>query len=186
MDLRTMNVIFYIQTPPDKDNYFKVFELDEHFDIDQKQLTRKYRQMQSQLHPDKFTNKSEKEKDISEEFSSLVNKAYNTLQMPLKRAIHLLHVKGETIEEGQRIDDPEFLMGIMELNEEVENADTDEKLKNLKYKNDNELLKIAKEIKTCFDENQITKAKETIIKMKYYNSVSLHINNLMREKGIVE
>lgn len=63
--------------------------------------------------------RSETEKDISAEYSSLVNKAYNTLQTPLMRAIHLLHLKGEAIEEEQRVDDPEFLMSIMELNEEV-------------------------------------------------------------------
>ncbi|XP_008191980.2 iron-sulfur cluster co-chaperone protein HscB [Tribolium castaneum] len=109
----------YIQSPPEKDNYFKIFELEEKFSIDPKQLTSKYRQMQGLLHPDKFSNKSDTEKDISAEFSSLVNKAYNTLQTPLKRAIHLLHLKGAVIDEDQRVEDPEFLMEIMELNEEV-------------------------------------------------------------------
>ncbi|XP_044260632.1 iron-sulfur cluster co-chaperone protein HscB [Tribolium madens] len=176
----------FIQSPPEKDNYFKVFELEEKFAIDQKLLTSKYRQMQSVLHPDKFSNKSDTEKDISAEFSSLVNKAYNTLQTPLKRAIHLLHLKGGVIEEDQRVEDPEFLMEIMKLNEEVENADSDDKLKKLKLKNDSELAKIADEINKCFETNEINKAKENIIKMKYFNSVSLHINNLIREKGITE
>lgn len=47
----------FIQSPPEKDNYFKIFEMEEKFDINQKQLTLKYRQMQSLLHPDKFSNK---------------------------------------------------------------------------------------------------------------------------------
>ncbi|RZC32312.1 DnaJ domain containing protein, partial [Asbolus verrucosus] len=46
----------FIQSPQDTNNYFKIFELDEEFGIDPKQLTQKYRKLQSQLHPDKFTN----------------------------------------------------------------------------------------------------------------------------------
>lgn len=63
--------------------------------------------------------RSNQEKNISEEYSSLVNKAYDIIQTPLKRAIHLLSLKGEEVREGHEIDDPEFLMEIMELNEEV-------------------------------------------------------------------
>lgn len=47
----------HIQNPQDKNNYFKVFEMEEQFDVDQKVLREKYRKMQSMLHPDKFTTK---------------------------------------------------------------------------------------------------------------------------------
>lgn len=62
---------------------------------------------------------TEEEKLISENYSSLVNKAYQVLQSPLKRAIHLLAIRGEKIQEDQKLENPEFLMEIMELNEEV-------------------------------------------------------------------
>lgn len=48
-----------------------------------------------------------------------MNKAYSVLQSPLKRAIHLLAIHGEQIQEDQKLENPEFLMEIMELNEEV-------------------------------------------------------------------
>lgn len=63
--------------------------------------------------------RSDEEKSISENYSSLVNKAYSVLQSPLKRAMYLLSMKGENIQEDQKIENPEFLMEIMEINEEV-------------------------------------------------------------------
>lgn len=126
-----------IQNPGDTNNYFKILQQNEIFDIDFKILRDKYRHMQSILHPDKFSNRwgtisstntvsifwnyrSTEEKNISEDFSSLVNKAYDTLQSPLKRALHLLCLKGEKINEDEKINDSEFLMEIMEINEEVQ------------------------------------------------------------------
>lgn len=47
----------YIQTPSERNNFFKMFGIDEKFDIDLKDLTKNFRKLQSQLHPDKFTNK---------------------------------------------------------------------------------------------------------------------------------
>lgn len=49
----------------------------------------------------------------------MVNEAYNNLQTPLKRAVHLLKLKGESIEENQTVEEPEFLIQMMSLNEEV-------------------------------------------------------------------
>lgn len=46
-----------IQQPPSDKNYFKVFNIQEDFDIDQKWLTTRYRELQAILHPDKFSNK---------------------------------------------------------------------------------------------------------------------------------
>ncbi|XP_044762729.1 iron-sulfur cluster co-chaperone protein HscB [Coccinella septempunctata] len=175
-----------IQSPDDEHNYFKLLQHNEDFDIDLDILRDKYRHMQSLLHPDKFSNRSVEEKNISADFSSLVNNAYNVLQSPLKRAVHLLCLKGEKISEDERIDDPEFLMEIMELNEEVENASDAEKLKELNSSNKKTTEKLELEISKYFKEKNLSKVKHCIIKLRYYNSISAHINNLMRERGIVE
>ncbi|KAK9720210.1 HSCB C-terminal oligomerization domain [Popillia japonica] len=142
--------------------------------------------MQSLLHPDKFSNKSDTEKEISAEYSSLVNKAYNTLQTPIKRALHLLSLNNETISEDNKSDNPEFLMEMMELNEEIDAADTPDKLKSLQQTNAKMLNKCSDEISHHFKDNNIAKAKEAIIRMKYYTTIMRRINDLMREKGIVD
>lgn len=175
-----------IQNPYDTNNYFKVFNLDEKFDIDTKELRDKYRKMQSYLHPDKFSNSSDEEKEISVNYSSLVNKAYSSLQVPLKRAEHLLELKGDKLGEEQTVDDPEFLMEMMELNEELENTNDVEKLRQLDSKNRSELEKIARSIDKCFKQNDLKQAKYFVVKMKYYSSLGNRINALLREMGVVD
>lgn len=82
-------------------------------------LTTKFRNFQSQIHPDKFSGKSDEEQNLSSEWSSLINKAYKTLQSPLERGEYLLRLHGVTLPEDNTISDPEFLMEMMEKNEEV-------------------------------------------------------------------
>jgi molecular chaperone HscB len=84
-----------------------------------KELTRRFRNIQNEIHPDKFCNKSIKEQELSADWSSLVNKAYKILQMPLSRGEYLLKLHGITLPEDNTINDPEFLMEMMERNEEV-------------------------------------------------------------------
>lgn len=175
-----------IQAPHDSKNYFKVFNLDEKFDIDTKELRDKYRKMQSYLHPDKFSNSSDEEKEISVNYSSLVNKAYSSLQVPLKRAEHLLELKGDKLGEEQTVDDPEFLMEMMELNEELENTKDVDKLRQLDSKNRTELENIARSIDECFKQNDLKQAKYFVVKMKYYSSLGNRINALLREMGVVD
>ncbi|GLV36783.1 Heat shock protein cognate 20 [Carabus blaptoides fortunei] len=142
--------------------------------------------MQSLLHPDKYSNKSDEEKQISEEYSSIVNKAYNILQSPINRGLHLLSLKGETINESDKNDDKEFLLEIMELNEEVEEANTPEELLNLNKKNRQVLVEITQELSKAFKTDNIFEAKKVLIRMKYYTSIATQINSILREKGIVE
>jgi molecular chaperone HscB len=75
--------------------------------------------LQSQIHPDKFSGKSDEEQLLSSEWSSLINKAYKILQTPLERGEYLLMLHGVTLPEDNSITDAEFLMEMMEKSEEV-------------------------------------------------------------------
>ena len=89
------------------------------FSLNQAELTKKFRQLQTVVHPDKFSNKSETEQNLSAEWSSLINKAYTTLSTPIRRGEYLLKLKDVEIPEGNTAVDKEFLMEMMERNEEV-------------------------------------------------------------------
>lgn len=84
-----------------------------------KDLSRRFRNIQSEIHPDKFSTKTKKEQHLSSEWSSLVNKAYKTLQAPLARGEYLLKLHGTNLPEDNTIQDPEFLTEMMERNEKV-------------------------------------------------------------------
>lgn len=176
-----------IQRPIETDNYFRLFNTEEQFQINQKYLKDKFRQLQSLLHPDKFSYKTEEEKLISKDYSSLLNRAYNTLLTPMARAEYLLKLKGQKVEESETVNNPKFLMEIMELNEKVEEAGTDvDKLKILDKENKEVLEQLSNEITQHFKTDDIEKAKEKITKMKYFNSVCDRINETLRELGVAD
>lgn len=101
------------------EDYFDLFGVQKDARINMKELTKRFRNVQSQIHPDKFSRKSEEEQNLSSEWSSLVNKAYRTLQDPLARGEYLLSLRGIKLSENITMDNPEFLMEMMEKNEAV-------------------------------------------------------------------
>jgi molecular chaperone HscB len=96
-----------------------LLRIDRHHQIDANELAKNFRDVQNQIHPDKFSGKSKEEQKLSAEWSSLINKAYTIIQNPLKRGMYLLKSEGMTIPEENTITDTEFLMEMLERNEEV-------------------------------------------------------------------
>jgi Fe-S protein assembly co-chaperone HscB len=101
------------------EDYFDLFGIQKEPRINIKELTKRFRNVQSQIHPDKFSTKTQEEQTLSSEWSSLVNKAYKTLQSPWKRGEYLLSLRGIILSEDSKTDDGEFLMEMMEKNEAV-------------------------------------------------------------------
>lgn len=159
-----------IQPPSREINYFELMDIETNFEVDAKQLHNKFRRLQSFLHPDKFTLKSKQEKEFSEEQSSLVNKAFNTLQKPLSRGLYMLKLHGFSIE-GENHMDSEFLMDMMELNESVEDANTLKALKTIVQANAIIMSDIFQQLSAAFEERQFESAKMLLKKAKYYASV---------------
>ena len=60
----------------DSCNYFTLFGMDEKFDLDDVNLEASFKNLQRQLHPDKFAMKSIEERERSSYNSSIVNQAY--------------------------------------------------------------------------------------------------------------
>ncbi len=75
-------------------NHFELFEMPVAFDLDSARLETAYRQLQAQVHPDKFAHLSDAEKRASMQWSTRVNEAYQTLKTPLNRAVYLLQLNG--------------------------------------------------------------------------------------------
>ncbi|PKI83020.1 molecular chaperone [Malassezia vespertilionis] len=95
--------------------------------IDLAQLKGQWRKKQAQLHPDRLVSRPAAEQHLGAEQSALVNKAYETLRSPLLRATYLLQREGiDAVEEASSLEDPAFLMDVMELQEALEEADNQE------------------------------------------------------------
>ncbi|KAG7201742.1 hypothetical protein KM043_004464 [Ampulex compressa] len=176
-----------LQEPPENLNYFDIIGINKSYDVTIKEIHDKYRELQKLLHPDKFSTKTEREKEISASLSSLVNKAYSTLMHPLKRGFYLLELNNISVPEGTTNLNPEFLMEIMERNEEVENAKDDkDKIVRLLHENKEMLDTLTKDVTDAFKKEDIESAKAALIKMKYYDSIERRLKILKQDLGIVE
>jgi molecular chaperone HscB len=98
-------------------NHFALFGLEPGFDIDLQALAARYRELQRQVHPDRFASGSEQERLLSVQQATQVNEAYQTLKSPLSRARYLLALRGITLNEHDTTMEPLFLMEQIELRE---------------------------------------------------------------------
>jgi len=100
---------------------FDVLALKPAFELDTNELEQRYRDLQKQLHPDKFAQASASEKRTSLTRAVDVNQAYRALRDDLKRAeILLARLEGELA--GSPTTDPSLLMEVMELREALAEA----------------------------------------------------------------
>ncbi|CAH8440787.1 unnamed protein product [Schistosoma rodhaini] len=90
--------------------------------IDVIELGDRMRQTQKLLHPDKFSAKTQYEKELASDASAYVNKAYSCLQRPVERYEYLLHLHGVSTDDVdfRKSDDTEFLSEVMNIREKVE------------------------------------------------------------------
>lgn len=75
-------------------NFFELFGLPQRFAIEPAVLERSYREIQSQIHPDRFAGAGDAERRASMQWTTRVNEAYQTLKSPIRRAAYLLALHG--------------------------------------------------------------------------------------------
>lgn len=102
-------------------NHFEIFALPVSFRVDAEVLSRHYRELQRNVHPDRFANASDQERRLSVQRAAQINEGYRILKDPLARAPYLLELRGVNVaDENNTAMDPEFLMEQMELREALE------------------------------------------------------------------
>ncbi|WOX06414.1 Fe-S protein assembly co-chaperone HscB [Microbulbifer pacificus] len=101
-------------------NHFEIFGLPVAYEVDRQLLTRRYRELQQEFHPDRFAAKSDREQMLSMQYAAQINEANNTLKDPVARAQYLLQLAGVEIHPEQTTADGEFLMQQMILRERLE------------------------------------------------------------------
>jgi molecular chaperone HscB len=105
------------------ENHFQIFGVPARFEVDLSALEARYRELQREVHPDRFAGASQAEQRVSMQLSTRVNEAYQTLKSPLRRAAYLLHLQGVDPEfETNTAMPAEFLAEQMERREELEAA----------------------------------------------------------------
>ena len=110
--------------PDFKQDYFQLFDLPVQFALDVGRLGERFRQLQRELHPDRFASASAHEQRVAVQYSAFVNQAYATLSHALPRALYLLQLEGMSQEDisAQQVDGG-FLIEQMELREKLESIE---------------------------------------------------------------
>jgi molecular chaperone HscB len=104
-------------------NHFELFNLPARFEIDAAALDAAYRDVQGQVHPDRFINGSGAEQRVAMQWATRANEAYQTLKNPQKRARYLVELNGVDLQTESNTAMPmDFLMQQMEWREELGDA----------------------------------------------------------------
>jgi len=159
-------------------NHFELFSLPVSFDVDSTSLSARYQDLQRSIHPDNFTNATDREKRLSMQQASVINEAYQSLKDPLKRAQYLLSLSGIDVKsDSNTVMDTAFLMQQMELREALdETMDASDPLAAVEsfsadvVKRINDLIS---QLQACFSDN-------TAASMEQANGLTLQLQFLYR------
>ena len=75
-------------------NHFALFGLEPAFAIDVEALDRAYRDLQTEIHPDRFAHAGEADQRLAVQWATKANEAYQALKPPFARACYLLSLRG--------------------------------------------------------------------------------------------
>ena len=104
-------------------NYFELYEIPVSFRPDQEQVKKQYYALSRKYHPDFFGGTDTAQQQEALEKSAAVNQAYKVFQSEEATIKYILQLHG-LIEEEEKFQLPsDFLMEVMELNEQVMELD---------------------------------------------------------------
>lgn len=104
-------------------NDFELFGVDRQFAQDRAALDDRWKELQREAHPDKFSAQGEAAQRVAMQWSVRINEAYQRLKDPLKRAAYLCELAGAPINAHSNTAMPSaFLMQQMEWREELDDA----------------------------------------------------------------
>ena len=168
-------------------NYFELFEIPVQLKVDKASLPRKFFELSRKYHPDFFVNGSEQEKTKALEISALLNIAFKTFQNPDETIKYVLQLKGLLEEEEKYVLPPDFLMEVLEINEELmELGENKTLLPDLEIRIaelQTEIYESVKEIVEHYQEGvtsekELLQVKEYYYKKKYLDRIRKQLNGM--------
>jgi molecular chaperone HscB len=165
-------------------NHFELFGIPVQFSVDTAELDRRYRELQREVHPDRFATAPEAERRVSMQLATRVNEAYQTLKSPLRRAVYILQLRGVDPKfETNTAMPPEFLMKQMSWRERIEaGSEEPEALLRLQAGLRDESRKIYGKLHDQLDEGRDDEAaSQTARMLMFYEKLDDEIDDKLAE-----
>jgi molecular chaperone HscB len=108
---------------PQFPEYFALFGIPARFAIDSGQLTRAYREVLTQVHPDRYAGAGPAERRAAMQMASHANEAYDVLRSDCDRAAYLCRQQGMVVDGAGAVPlAPDFLERQMQWHEQLDAA----------------------------------------------------------------
>jgi len=158
-------------------DHFMRLKMPNDFDLGLKKLEVAYFSLQTKLHPDRFSNKSEKEKLFSMQQSMCANEAYETLKSPLTRAEYILKLEGISVNSDGSAIKPsqELLVESLEIRERLSDATSQEEIRQLTIETMENKLETIDSIKQNLIDKKFEAAAQDTIKLRYLEKLAEEI-----------
>ena len=103
-------------------DYFELFNIPVNLSVDKDSIKQKFYELSRKYHPDFYSQASEEEQAVVLEKSAMVNKAFKTFNNAVETVKYVLQLKG-LLEEEEKYQLPkDFLMDVMDVNEQLMDA----------------------------------------------------------------
>ena len=167
-------------------NYFEVFGLPVGFSVDLPALTERYRELQREIHPDRFAGAGDREQRLAVQFATYVNQAFESLKSPLLRAEYLLQLQGVAMDaQNQTTSDTAFLMRQMELRDELsevrDQPDPEAALDALSAHVDETLSDLQSDFAAAYEQADMDSAKVVVSKLHFIVKLAHEVEQLEAE-----
>ncbi len=154
-------------------NYYELFELPIAPVVDKSGISKKYFELQKKFHPDFYTNETEEDRENALTQSAAINKGFTIFSNKEKTLEYFLQLKGVIVADEKYNLPPDFLMEMMELNEDFdEETNTEDKVNAYEQEL---LLEIEPLLSTenaaLLTENDFQKLKAYYYKKKYLKRI---------------
>merc|ERR1711892_11518 len=155
-------------------NYFAVLGMPQTYRIDQTELTQRVRQLQRQAHPDLGG---------SLELSAEINAAKVHLKSDHKRGLHLLELNEIDVVDNESALDNSFIFEVMELNEEIEEAESVEELKQIYDENHDANQLLVDHCQSQYEKANFDEMIGLLNKIKYRERIQLNTSARLEGMG---
>lgn len=175
-------------------SHFSLFSLPIAYRLDRRALRLQYHRWQQLVHPDLIagrrnttlaqTSRSDhnqiSQAELASQWSILVNQARATLEDDVKRAAYMLQLDGRLSmpdESGDNSVDPNLLMTLMEAHEQLEEAETEAEVTEVRRSNKEMMQETVAELEQLWDSNsqldikKLERARALAIKLRYLETI---------------